>query len=79
MFFTSVHFHLSHQWLASQLKAVSDQLNRLTQVPQTKPKKKDKLKKKEKRSKEKETTKLKQKSPKCKSVKKTANTKSSTV
>ncbi|KAM3619468.1 uncharacterized protein V6R79_008716 [Siganus canaliculatus] len=51
--------------LKERLKAVSDQLNRLTQVPQTKPKKKHKLKK-ERRSKEKVLSTLKQKSSKLK-------------
>lgn len=53
--------------LAFQLKAVSDQLKRLTQEPLMKPKKKDKLKK-EKQSKEKDIARLKHKSSQYKSV-----------
>nr|XP_046248326.1 bromodomain testis-specific protein isoform X2 [Scatophagus argus] len=65
--------------LKERLKAVSDQLNRLTKVPLIKPKKKDKLKK-EKRSKEKDIAALKHKSLKYKAmVEKMATNKSSTV
>ncbi|XP_054645548.1 bromodomain testis-specific protein [Dunckerocampus dactyliophorus] len=53
--------------LEEQLKAVSDQLRRLTQDPLMKPKKKDKLKK-EKRSKEKHITPLRDKSLKYKRI-----------
>nr|XP_057929888.1 bromodomain testis-specific protein isoform X2 [Doryrhamphus excisus] len=53
--------------LEEQLKAVSDQLRRLTQDPLMKPKKKDKLRK-EKRSKEKHITALKDKSLKYKNI-----------
>ncbi|KAM7012585.1 bromodomain testis-specific protein isoform 2-T2 [Tautogolabrus adspersus] len=63
--------------LEDRLKAVSDQLKRLSQEPQLKPKKKDKLKK-EKRSKEKYIARLKHKSSKYRSmVEKMANIKSS--
>ncbi|XP_041646362.1 bromodomain testis-specific protein isoform X2 [Cheilinus undulatus] len=53
--------------LKERLKAVSDQLKRLSQEPQLKPKKKEKLKK-EKRSKEKFISRLKDKSDKYKSM-----------
>ncbi|XP_026200718.1 bromodomain testis-specific protein isoform X1 [Anabas testudineus] len=53
--------------LEERLKAVSDQLKRLSQEPLMKPKKKDKLRK-EKRSKEKDIARLKHKSSKYKSV-----------
>ncbi|XP_020488660.2 bromodomain testis-specific protein isoform X2 [Labrus bergylta] len=63
--------------LEDGLKAVSDQLKRLSQEPQLKPKKKDKLKK-DKRSKEKYIARLKHKSSRYKSmVEKMANLKSS--
>ncbi|XP_039985051.1 bromodomain testis-specific protein isoform X2 [Xiphias gladius] len=65
--------------LEERLKAVSDQLKRLTQDPPMKPKKKDKLKK-EKRSKEKDIARLQHKSSKYKSiVEKIANSKSSSL
>ncbi|XP_059197130.1 bromodomain testis-specific protein isoform X2 [Centropristis striata] len=65
--------------LQERLKAVSDQLKRLTQEPLMKPKKKAKLKK-EKRAKEKDIARLKHKSSKYKSiVEKMTNRKSSTV
>ncbi|XP_039668278.1 bromodomain testis-specific protein isoform X4 [Perca fluviatilis] len=65
--------------IEERLKAVSDQLKRLTQEPPMKPKKKDKLKK-EKRAKEKDIARLKQKSLEYKSiVEKMANRKSSTL
>uniref|UniRef100_A0A3Q3VZL0 Bromodomain-containing protein 2 n=1 Tax=Mola mola TaxID=94237 RepID=A0A3Q3VZL0_MOLML len=64
--------------LKERLKAVSDQLNRLTQVPRVKPKKKEKLKK-EKRSKEMDVAKLKHMSSKYKHIIKKMDTmKSST-
>ncbi|KAK2835998.1 hypothetical protein Q5P01_016482 [Channa striata] len=53
--------------LEERLKAVSDQLKRITQDPLMKPKKKDKLKK-EKKSKEKDIARLKYKSSKYKSI-----------
>ncbi|KAM9832383.1 bromodomain testis-specific protein [Neosynchiropus ocellatus] len=53
--------------LEEQLKAVSNQLKRLSQDPLLKPKKKKKLKK-EKKRKEKDIARLKHKSLKCKSV-----------
>uniref|UniRef100_A0A8P4G162 Bromodomain-containing protein 2 n=1 Tax=Dicentrarchus labrax TaxID=13489 RepID=A0A8P4G162_DICLA len=53
--------------LEERLKAVSDQLKRLTQDPMMKPKKKAKLKK-EKRAKEKDIARLKHKSSKYKSI-----------
>ncbi|KAM7388725.1 hypothetical protein PAMP_024882 [Pampus punctatissimus] len=62
--------------LEERLKAVSDQLKRLTKEPLIKPKKRDKLKK-EKRSKERDIARLKYKSLKSK-VEKMAN-KSSTL
>ncbi|XP_032382447.1 bromodomain testis-specific protein isoform X3 [Etheostoma spectabile] len=63
--------------IEERLKAVSDQLKRLTHEPPMKPKKKDKLKK-EKRAKEKDIARLKQKSLQYKSiVEKMANCKSS--
>ncbi|XP_029285772.1 bromodomain testis-specific protein isoform X2 [Cottoperca gobio] len=65
--------------LEERLKAVRDELKRLTQEPMTKPKKKAKLKK-EKRAKEKDIARLKHKSSKYKSiVGKMANHKSSTM
>ncbi|XP_031728800.1 bromodomain testis-specific protein isoform X2 [Anarrhichthys ocellatus] len=65
--------------LEEQLKAVRDELKRLTQEPLVKPKKKDKLKK-EKRAKEKDIRRLKHKFSKYKSVvEKMANRKSSTL
>ncbi|XP_051233123.1 bromodomain testis-specific protein isoform X2 [Dicentrarchus labrax] len=65
--------------LEERLKAVSDQLKRLTQDPMMKPKKKAKLKK-EKRAKEKDIARLKHKSSKYKSiVEKMAKSKSSTL
>uniref|UniRef100_A0A8C9ZS05 Bromodomain, testis-specific n=1 Tax=Sander lucioperca TaxID=283035 RepID=A0A8C9ZS05_SANLU len=65
--------------IEERLKAVSDQLKRLTQEPLMKPKKKDRLKK-EKRAKEKDIARLKQKSLEYKSiVEKMANRKSSTL
>ncbi|XP_070764468.1 bromodomain testis-specific protein [Enoplosus armatus] len=65
--------------LKDRLKAVSDQLKRLTQEPLMKQKKKDKLKK-EKRSREKDIARLKHKSLKYKSlVEKMANSKSSSL
>ncbi|XP_070817506.1 bromodomain testis-specific protein isoform X1 [Chaetodon trifascialis] len=53
--------------LEERLKAVSDQLKKLTQEPLMKPKKRDKLKK-EKRAKEKDIARLKNKFSKCKSI-----------
>ncbi|XP_018525518.1 bromodomain testis-specific protein isoform X2 [Lates calcarifer] len=65
--------------LEERLKAVSDQLKRLSQDPLMKPKKKDKLKK-EKRSKEKDIAWLKSKSSKYKTiVEKNINSKGSTL
>ncbi|XP_028443739.1 bromodomain testis-specific protein isoform X2 [Perca flavescens] len=65
--------------IEERLKAVSDQLKKLTQEPPMKPKKKDQLKK-EKRAKEKDIARLKQKSLEYKSiVEKMANRKSSTL
>ncbi|XP_054458737.1 bromodomain testis-specific protein isoform X2 [Anoplopoma fimbria] len=65
--------------LEEQLKAVRDELKRLTKEPLIKPKKKDKLKR-EKRAKEKDIARLKHKSSKYKSaVKKMAKHKSSTL
>uniref|UniRef100_A0A3B4ZTQ4 Bromodomain-containing protein 2 n=1 Tax=Stegastes partitus TaxID=144197 RepID=A0A3B4ZTQ4_9TELE len=65
--------------LEERLKAMSDQLRRLSQEPLLKPKKKEKLKK-EKRLKEKDIARLKRKSSKYRSiVEKIANGKSSSL
>ncbi|XP_072244856.1 bromodomain testis-specific protein [Leuresthes tenuis] len=72
-----VALQLAH--LEERLKAVSDQLTRLTQEPLMKTKKKGKLKK-EKRTKEKDIARLKNMSAKYKSiVEKLANSKSSSL
>ncbi|XP_040896152.1 bromodomain testis-specific protein [Toxotes jaculatrix] len=66
-------------YLEERLKAVHDQLKKLTQDPLMKPKKKDKLKK-ERRCKEKDIARLKHKSSKYKSVvEKITNSKSSSL
>ncbi|XP_044217523.1 bromodomain testis-specific protein isoform X3 [Thunnus albacares] len=64
--------------LEERLKAVSDQLKRLTQDPLMKPKKREKLKK-EKRSKERDIARLKYKSSKYKSIVEKMTNKSSTL